>query len=616
MNIFHREQILDRLRTSAARGIPVVAAGCSCGLVAKCAAQAGADLLVVYSTGLSRLKGLPTSRIGDSNAATLDMVDEIRNVVSSVPIVGGVEAWDPTRLDLSQLLDRFQAAGFSGIINYPTISTMGETWRDRRERVGLGFSREVQLIRLARERDLFSMAYVATPDDAQQMAHVGVDCLVPHVGATSGGLVGHETPSSKVSEVEQLQELIAAARMVRDNIVFLAHGGKFSLPEDLEDVYAQTHCIGFVGASSVERIPVERAVLDAVAQFKRVPPRWHQADGQSGHAQAGTAATAKPSAYESDSGATDRSILVVGTANVDLSLHVRELPNPGETVMGDLTTVCGGKGANQAVTAVRLGANVSIVTRIGEDDNGLALLRALGQEGVRTTGVTKVAGGVSGVALIMVDEGGRTTIGVAEGVNRFMQVGDLDHSAELHDPDTIVLAELGVPLKVIKHLCQLKLQVGFTFILNPAPAVAPLDDSLWGSIDVVTPNATEAEVLTGLSVVDNDSALNATDRLRAFGADLSVVTLGERGIAYNSTQGRGILQAYTVAAVDTTAASDAFNGGLAVALQSGRNHVDALRYGQAVAAISVTRVGAQSSLPTRTEVEEFLAKQPSLREYA
>jgi predicted TIM-barrel enzyme len=279
MRTFTRQQILDRLQASVASGIPVLAAGSSCGLVAKCAAQAGADLLVVYSTGRSRLMGLPTSRIGDSNANTLEMADEITNVVTDVPIIGGVEAWDPTRLDLDRLLDRFQAAGFSGVINYPTISTMGETWRNRRERVGLGFSREVELIRLARERDLFSMSYVATPDDARQMAEAGVDCVVPHVGATGGGLVGHETGRSKGDEITELRDMIAGAEAVRKDVVFLAHGGKLAHPQDLEEVYAQTRCVGFVGASSIERIPIERAVIDVVTQFKAAPPRWHD-DGQ------------------------------------------------------------------------------------------------------------------------------------------------------------------------------------------------------------------------------------------------------------------------------------------------------------------------------------------------
>jgi predicted TIM-barrel enzyme len=274
MRTFTRVETLDALATSISQRVPILAAGSSCGLVAKCAAEAGADLIMVYSTGRSRLMGLPTSRIGDSNASTLEMADEITNVVSSVPIIGGVEAWDPVRLDLDRLLDRFQAAGFSGIINYPTISTMGHTWRERRERVGLGFSREVELIRLASRRHLFTMSYVATSEDAEQMARAGVDCLVPHVGATAGGLVGHETTESLESQIDELEKMISAAAQVRDDLIYLAHGGQLAEPRDLDAVYAQTRCVGFVGASSIERIPIEGAVMDVVTQFKAAPPQW------------------------------------------------------------------------------------------------------------------------------------------------------------------------------------------------------------------------------------------------------------------------------------------------------------------------------------------------------
>jgi len=274
MKTFTRAEVLDALATTISRRVPVLAAGSSCGLVAKCAAQAGADLIVVYSTGRSRLMGLPTSRIGDSNASTLEMAEEITNIVSSVPIIGGVEAWDPARLDLDRLLDRFQAAGFSGVINYPTISTMGRLWRDRRERVGLGFTREVELIELARRRNLFTLSYVATAEDAERMAQAGVDCLVPHVGATAGGLVGHETTETRESHIDELERMISAAAGVRDDLIFLAHGGTLAEPADLDAVYARTRCVGFVGASSIERIPIERAVMDVVTQFKAAPAQW------------------------------------------------------------------------------------------------------------------------------------------------------------------------------------------------------------------------------------------------------------------------------------------------------------------------------------------------------
>jgi predicted TIM-barrel enzyme len=266
--MFSRTEILARLAETVDSGVPILAAGTSAGLIAKSAAEGGADLLVVYSTGLSRLKGLPTSRIGDSNVNTVNMVEEILNVVDDVPVIGGVEAWDPTNMRLDRLLTKFQDAGFSGVINYPTISTMGETWRNRRERVGLGFSREVELIQRARKRDIFTMAYVATEDDARRMARAGVDVLVPHVGASAGGRVGHVTGRTIQQDIDDLNAMVAAGQSQRSDLIFLAHGGKLAEPEDLPAVYERTACVGFVGASSVERIPIERAVYGVVTQFK------------------------------------------------------------------------------------------------------------------------------------------------------------------------------------------------------------------------------------------------------------------------------------------------------------------------------------------------------------
>jgi predicted TIM-barrel enzyme len=270
MKVFSRTSIKEALSRQVKEGMPILAAGSSCGLVAKCAVLGGADLLVVYSTGLSRLMGLPTSRIGDSNARTIELAAEIRNVVSEVPVIGGIEAWDPLRLDLDDLLDRFQDAGYSGVINYPTISTMGETWRNRRGRVGLGFQREIDMIALAREKDIFSMAYVATPEDALAMAQAGADCIVPHVGATRGGLAGHEGGQDMKQAVNRINEINAAALSVRDDLILLAHGGAVAEPEDTEQVYRSTQCVGFVSASSIERIPIERAVKSAAEAFKSI----------------------------------------------------------------------------------------------------------------------------------------------------------------------------------------------------------------------------------------------------------------------------------------------------------------------------------------------------------
>lgn len=276
MRMFERSEILSKIASQVAERKAVLAAGSSCGLVAKCAVLGGADMLVVYSTGLSRLMGLPTSRIGDSNARTLELAAEIRNVVSSVPVIGGVEAWDPLRLDLDALLDKFWAAGFSGLINYPTISTMGETWRARRDRVGLGFEREVEMIATARKKNIFSLAYVASPEDAKAMASAGADCVVPHVGATRGGLAGHEQGQTIEEAIRRINAINTAARTVRSDVILLCHGGAIAEPQDTAEVYQSTQCVGFVGASSIERIPIERAVKGAAEEFKAVPlPRHH-----------------------------------------------------------------------------------------------------------------------------------------------------------------------------------------------------------------------------------------------------------------------------------------------------------------------------------------------------
>ncbi|MDK4742967.1 phosphoenolpyruvate hydrolase family protein [Rhizobium sp. CNPSo 3464] len=271
MKMFERSEILAAISQQTSKGNPILAAGSSCGLVAKCAALGGADMLVVYSTGLSRLMGLPTSRIGDSNARTIEMAAEIRNVVSTVPVIGGIEAWDPMRLDLDGLLDRFWAAGYSGVINYPTISTMGDKWRDRRGRVGLGFDREVEMIALARKKNIFSLAYVASADDAAAMAEAGADCIVPHVGATRGGLAGHEEGQAIQEAILKINRINDAAKAVRQDVILLAHGGAIAEPEDTAEVYRSTDCVGFVGASSIERIPIERAVQAVAKAFKAVP---------------------------------------------------------------------------------------------------------------------------------------------------------------------------------------------------------------------------------------------------------------------------------------------------------------------------------------------------------
>ena len=269
---FTRQEILNRLRATIQQGKPVIGSGCSNGLVAKSAEAGGSDLLIVYSTGRSRMMGLPTTSIGHANLVTLDMFDEMANVVNNTPIIGGAEGVDPTFMDLKRLINRFRNQGYVGLINFPTIGMMLER-SAMREDAGLGFSREVEMVRLARIMDYFTMAYVFTVGHAQAMAKAGVDVLVPHVGWTVGGLVGRSTVSAPSFEqaAEQVQAMIDAAQAINPDCICLAHGGPYSSPEDTVRLYNETTAVGFVGASSIERIPVERAVREVVAAFKSIP---------------------------------------------------------------------------------------------------------------------------------------------------------------------------------------------------------------------------------------------------------------------------------------------------------------------------------------------------------
>jgi predicted TIM-barrel enzyme len=270
---FTRATILSRLRDSATAGRPILGAGASMGIVAKCAEIGGADLIIVYSTGRSRFMGLPTTPLGDSNTDTLAMYDEIANVVERTPIIGGIEAVDPRFMRLPRLLDRFRSVGYDCLVNFPTIANLPDRRRIRGD-VGLGFERETSLVRLARKDDYFSMVYAYSPDDARAFVDAGADVVVAHVGWTAGGLVGAtDSAASLDGAAEQATRILRAALDANPEIIPLAHGGPFSEPDDTRFLYQRTPAIGFVGASSIERIPIERAVVDIVTQFKAIPLR-------------------------------------------------------------------------------------------------------------------------------------------------------------------------------------------------------------------------------------------------------------------------------------------------------------------------------------------------------
>jgi predicted TIM-barrel enzyme len=269
---FSRKEILRRLNKTIREGKPIVAAGSSAGIIAKCAELGGADLIMVYSSGRERLRGLQTNIVENSNEETLKMFQEIQNVVQDTPIIGGIHATESPGSDLAKMVKKFVDTGFSGIINFPTFGFFDDkNWRKEREAQGIGFSREIELIRLAHDMGVFTMAYVFYPADARVMAQVGVDCMVAHVGGTAGGLVGFDSIAAPMKAAAALvQKIIKATQKVNPDIICLAHGGPIVFPDDTRYIYEHTDAVGFVGASSIERIPIERAVQGAVEEFKGV----------------------------------------------------------------------------------------------------------------------------------------------------------------------------------------------------------------------------------------------------------------------------------------------------------------------------------------------------------
>lgn len=275
---FTREEILRRLSKTSEEGKPIIAAGSSAGIIAKCAELGGADLIMVYSSGKARIRGFQTTMVENSNQVTLEMFEEINNVVQDTPIIAGIDSTEPPAgRDLAELVQRFVDTGFSGIINFPTYGFFeDETWRRDREAQGIGFSREIELIRIARNMGVFTMAYVFFPQDARAMAEAGVDCMVPHAGGTAGGLVGFDAIASPLKDASAtVQKMIEATREANPDVICLAHGGQIATPEDTRYLYEHTEATGFVGASSIERIPVEKAVTEVVKAFKSFQLKRH-----------------------------------------------------------------------------------------------------------------------------------------------------------------------------------------------------------------------------------------------------------------------------------------------------------------------------------------------------
>ncbi len=299
-------------------------------------------------------------------------------------------------------------------------------------------------------------------------------------------------------------------------------------------------------------------------------------------------------------------ILVVGSSNTDLMVRVPRIPAPGETVLGsEFGSAAGGKGANQAVSAARAGAQVTLVARLGEDTFGQMALEGFRKDGLILDYVVIDRQQPSGVALILVGPEGQTTIAVAPGANSRLSAADVQRAGKAFETAQVVVVQLEIPLTAVQRAVELAALHRVLLILNPAPA-QPLPGELLHHVSVLTPNAREASALTGIEVKDPGSAAQAAARLRRRGVSTVIITLGEQGVYVEAPRVHAHVPAFPVRAVDTTAAGDVFNGVLAVALAEGKPLLEAVRFANAAAAISVTRLGAQPSAPTRAEIEQFL----------
>ena len=295
-------------------------------------------------------------------------------------------------------------------------------------------------------------------------------------------------------------------------------------------------------------------------------------------------------------------IVVLGSLNTDLVTMVPHLPRPGETVLGDaLHTFPGGKGANQAVAAARLGGRVSMVGRVGADPFGAALVEQLVDAGVDTRGVTRDPALPTGTALIVVDSAGQNQIAVAPGVNQAVGEEEVAGALAMLGPDDLLLVQLEVPLAAVREAV---LQTRAAVLLNAAPPLR-LDGNLLQRLDVLVVNETEAEVLFARTVTGPEAAAEVTSIARAAGVDLAIVTLGAAGAVFGDGRSSELVAPFRVQAVDATAAGDAFVGALAVALTAGTPASAAVRLANAAGAAATTRRGAQSSLPSPSDLKRL-----------
>lgn len=299
-------------------------------------------------------------------------------------------------------------------------------------------------------------------------------------------------------------------------------------------------------------------------------------------------------------------IMVIGSANMDLIIQVEDIPTPGETILGgQFLTASGGKGANQAVASARLGSDVCFVSCIGEDGFGETLINNYQKDNINIKHI-KRSSEPSGVAMIYVAKNGENSIAVAPGANALLTPQDLDRLTEQFIHSQIVLTQLDTPIETIVRAAELAKNNQCLFILNPAPAQS-LPDELYPLIDIITPNETEAALLTGIEVINESSALAAAKVLFKRGVNNVIITMGEQGAFFYDGNNAQLISTYKVTAIDTTAAGDTFNGALVSALAQDNTLLDAIAFANKAAALSVTKLCAQTSIPYLDDMNHLVS---------
>ena len=274
-NPYTRTEVIERLQDTLSKGTAIIAAGAGAGISAKFIEKGGADLIIIYNSGRFRMMGHGSTAglmaYGDANAIAMEIGEyEVLPVVEEIPVICGVHATDPRRR-MWHWLEKAKDMGFSGVNNFPTHTIVDGHFRGVLEETGMSVEKEYEMVGIGRKMDMFSIVYVASPEEAVRMAESGADAIIAHVGTTVGGSIGvKDAVVSWEHTIKRTQDIIDAAKTVRDDIFYLCHGGPINTPEDADRVIQATDCVGFVGASSLERMGVEKSLTDLTRQFKSI----------------------------------------------------------------------------------------------------------------------------------------------------------------------------------------------------------------------------------------------------------------------------------------------------------------------------------------------------------